>query len=787
MAKKKTDVSPPPDARAYFKRHLPLAALLAAAALLYLAAGVLSGQLSLADDYGYIVQYGHYDRPLNLAGLAQMFSGISKQEMLHDYYRPIYTVIRSIDYRFYGTSPTGFHATSLLFYLLAVGSAFAILRKLLPSTAAAFVGALLFAFHPIHVEAVAWIMAGGYAIAGALALLSFALYLSKRTWASTLAFAAAALTNPPAVVVPALLCGHMWLLPSSDPGEQRRRRTNCGWMAAVAAVVVYLNFVVFPQRYARAFFDSAVAARSWLANFFAYLRLMVFPLGLRAPYEGYIESLGDPRWMAGALGLLLVGAGIWVLRRRRPLVSFGLLWFLAGVLPTVTVWKNATGMADRYVFIASFGFVLAAIAMLSPQPGRGLSPGRYGTKAAAALGVLFLIFFAAVTWRRVRLWHDTESLFTDTLHKDPGNIFAARTLGRFYSVTTSSPQKAVPVLESIVRRTQAQLAKLDNASLLSFELYNLSELCNELGIVYRELRQFDKAIALFERAIAGIPNTGREAYRTADYYFQMGLAYDKMADARQRSAEQPEFVSAQEKALWCYQQSFERLPILSQAYQNAGLALVRLGRALEAKVLLEKAWTLTPNNVEVIGLLAKVYRETGEQAKADALYNEAIQKTERRQDKGALLSELQRSKAQTAEPLARPAAQSVDSDDQFIALFRQQKYQDALQMALARQKKDESPDPSLLNNIGLCNYKLARYAEAERAYLDALKLRPDYDTAMSNLSLVYAKQGRWDLAIAYAENALNLHPGDVGIARRLEAYRRQLPGTDDAGRTRPRP
>jgi tetratricopeptide (TPR) repeat protein len=787
MAKKKAEAAPPPDPKPFFKRQLPVAVLLAAAALLYVAAGVLSGQLNLADDYGYIVQYGHYDRPLSLAGLEQMFSGISKQEMLHDYYRPIYTLIRSVDYRLWGTSPTGFHVTSLLFYLLAVGSAYAILRKLIPSTSAAFFAALLFAFHPIHVEAVAWIMAGGYAIAGALALLSFALYLSKRTWTSTLAFAAAALTNPPAVVVPALLCGHMWLLPASDPGEQRRRRTNCGAMAAVAAVVVYLNFVAFPQRYARAFFDSAVAARSWLANFFAYVRLMVFPLGLRTPYEGYVENPVDPRFLAGAVGILLVGAGVLFLRKRRPLAAFGLFWFLAGVLPTVTVWKNATGMADRYVFIASFGFVLVAIAMLSPQPGRGLFPGRYGTKAAAALGVLFLVFFAAVTWRRVRLWHDTESLFTDTLHKDPGNIFAARTLGRYYSVTTSSPQKAAPFLESIVRRTQAQLAKLDNVSLLSFELYNLSELCNELGIVYRELGQFDKAIALFERAIAGIPNTGREAYRTADYYFEMGLAYDKMADARQRSADAAAFASAEEKALWCYQQSFERLPILSRAYQNAGLALVRLNRAPEARSLLEKARTLTPNNVEVIGLLAKVYRETGEQAKADALYNEAIQKTERRQDKGALLSELQRSKSQTAEPLARPAAQSVESGDQFIALFRQQKYQDALQMALALQKKDESPDPSLLNNIGLCNYKLARYAEAERAYLDAIKLRPDYDTAMSNLSLVYAKQGRWDFAIAYAEKALKLQPGDVGIARRLEAYRRQLPATDGAGRTGPRP
>jgi hypothetical protein len=152
MAKKKIEVAPPPNARPFFKRQLPLAVLLVAAAGLYIAAGVLSGQFSLADDYGYIVQYGHYDRPLNLTGLAQMFNGISKQEMLHDYYRPIYTLIRSIDYRLYGTSPCGFHVTSLLFYLLAVGSAYWIFRKLVPSVLAAFFGALLFAFHPIHVE-----------------------------------------------------------------------------------------------------------------------------------------------------------------------------------------------------------------------------------------------------------------------------------------------------------------------------------------------------------------------------------------------------------------------------------------------------------------------------------------------------------------------------------------------------------------------------------------------------------------------------------------------------------
>jgi len=81
-----------------------------------------------------------------------------------------------------------------------------------------------------------------------------------------------------------------------------------------------------------------------------------------------------------------------------------------------------------------------------------------------------------------------------------------------------------------------------------------------------------------------------------------------------------------------------------------------------------------------------------------------------------------------------------------------------------------------LNNIGLCYYKLARYPEAERAYLEAIKLRPDYDTAMGNLSLVYAKQNRLDLAISYAERALKLKPDDASVSRHLEEYYRQKSG-----------
>ena len=768
----------------FLKRQMPLAALLAATAIFYIAAGVLSGEFSVADDSAYIVEYGHFDRPLSLAGLSQIFNGISKEEMLHDYYRPIYVVVRTIDYRLHGTSPTGYHATSLLFYLLAVGAAYWILFKLSLSTRAALVGALLFALHPIHVEAVAWVMAGGYAIAGALALVAFALYLSRQTWASTLAFAAAALTNPPAAILPALLAGHMWILPAKETGERRRRRVNLGLMSGVAAVVVYLNFVAFPQRYARAFFDSGVAARSWLANFFATLRLMVVPLGLRTPYEGYVEKLSDPRWMAGAAGLLLMGSGVLILRKRSRLAAFGLLWFLLGILPTVTVWKNATGMADRYAFIASFGLVLAAISLLSARSKGGLLADDFhalARKSATVLAALFLALFAAVAWQRIQAWHDTETLFADTLRKDPANIFSARTLARYYSVVAASPDKAMPHLERSVQLTQERIAGLANSSLIHFEEYNLAELRNELGIVNRESGQYEKAVVLHEAAIAGIPNTGREGYRTAEYYFQMGLAYDKMGDLRKKTGDQPGFVAALEKALSCYQQSFERLPISSKSYQNAGLVLWRLGRLPEAETVLQRALTLTPNNLEVLGLLANVTMQSGNRTKAAALLDEALQKTAHRQGNPRLVSDLQRLKTRLAVEPEQPANPSFDAGASFAALFSQQKYDEALRVALSLVKGQDAPDPSLLNNIGLCYYKLANYPEAERAYLQAIKFRPEYPTAMDNLSLVYAKQKRLDLAISYAERALGLAPGDPNISRHLDAYHRQPSATSDRG------
>jgi hypothetical protein len=68
-AQEPADETVPPMSRPWLAPLVSLVVLLAVAAFLYTAAGVLSGEFSVADDSAYIVEHGHFDRPLNLVGL----------------------------------------------------------------------------------------------------------------------------------------------------------------------------------------------------------------------------------------------------------------------------------------------------------------------------------------------------------------------------------------------------------------------------------------------------------------------------------------------------------------------------------------------------------------------------------------------------------------------------------------------------------------------------------------------------------------------------------------------
>jgi hypothetical protein len=120
-----------------------------------------------------------------------------------------------------GLDPAVFHAVSVVLHVAAACLVMAILLRMTGSLAAACAGALLFALHPVQVEAVAWASGAKDLLAGVLSLAAIVLFLRRadaRTpqmrwlWlgAATFAFVLAMLAKPSAVVVPLVLLPIAW-------------------------------------------------------------------------------------------------------------------------------------------------------------------------------------------------------------------------------------------------------------------------------------------------------------------------------------------------------------------------------------------------------------------------------------------------------------------------------------------------------------------------------------------------------------------------------------------------
>ena len=99
-----------------------------------------------------------------------------------DYYRPLLTYSIVVDSLFWGVNPFGFHLTNLLLHALnAILVGHIIMRLAGPGKRyPALLGALVFALHPIHPEAVSWIAGRVDVLSAFFFLLTIRCYLAYR-------------------------------------------------------------------------------------------------------------------------------------------------------------------------------------------------------------------------------------------------------------------------------------------------------------------------------------------------------------------------------------------------------------------------------------------------------------------------------------------------------------------------------------------------------------------------------------------------------------------------------
>ncbi len=521
----------PADAPSLRHCHLIcLAAIALAAILVY--ANSFNGEFLwddrfLVQENLFIRDWGHVERIFTSdigAGAGSRYSA----------YRPLQILSYALDFSLYELDPRGFHVTNTLIHLFTAWAlywfGFLFLRNVWQAGAAA----LLFAVHPVHTEAVAYISGRADPLAGLFVLLAFVGYLKHRKlnqsrWIalSCIAFAGALLSRENAIIFPVLLL----LYERTHDRSINLKRIG----PPFAILIAYAVFRVFAQQPQSPASGVALLDRipSFLSAFFSYLRLLFVPTGLHMEYG--FRSFPFSHWSVLAGFALLAGLCVLIAKLRRPDLRFTLGWYGLALLPVSNIFPINAYMAEHWLYLPSMGaFLSLAILGRALWEKRGL-----WMRAAQTAGIAVLLFFFVQTIRQNATWKDPITFFRYTLKYAPGNgrLWTSLGLAEFEQGQT---ERAVRSLEKAVA-VDPGYAEAQNHLGYIYDLRNNGnerkaiglyrraieldpayvDAYNNLGAAYFETGRFEEAIAAFREAIRRNSNFAKGYANLAIVYFNM--------------------------------------------------------------------------------------------------------------------------------------------------------------------------------------------------------------------------------------------------------------------------
>jgi Flp pilus assembly protein TadD len=340
----------------------------------------------------------------------------------------------------------GYHFVNAVFHAVNGALLFLLLWRLTGLMPPAAVAAALFAWHPMHVESVAWVSERKDVLStffALLALLSYTQYARQNRrpdlWLALLFFALGLLAKPMLVTLPfVLLLLDYWPLDRMRNAARLRdttARQECGVRDFKRLIVEKIPFF-------------ALAAASCVVTCFAQqagqavVSLESLPLQYRLEYPPlavirYLLKLSWPAHLAffypyrpvagatlalAAAALVLITTATWLARKKSPCWLVGWLWFLGTLVPVIgLVQVGGASIADRYTYLPSIG-LFVAIAF-------GLYELKLFKKALPAVAALPLIACLLLTEKQIGFWHNSETLLRHTIAVTENNERAHYVLG----------------------------------------------------------------------------------------------------------------------------------------------------------------------------------------------------------------------------------------------------------------------------------------------------------------------------------------------------------------------
>jgi len=464
----------------------------------------------------------HITRPdlRSLHGLWRIWSDLGATQQ----YYPLLHSAFWMEYKLWGDATLGYHLANLLLHAAAAILVMLIMRRLgLPG---AWLAALIFTLHPVCVESVAWIAEQKNTLSIVFYLSAALLYLNfDRTrrgshyFLALALFVMALLTKTVTDTLPAALLVVFWWQ-RGRLGWKRDVLPLLPWFALGAAAGLFTAWV--ERRFVLAEgpdFALTLVERCLVAGraLWFYLGKLVWPADLMFFYPRW--KVDSAQWwqylfplaaLAALIGLCLLAP-----KRRGPLA--GALIFAGTLFPALGFFNVYpfiySFVADHFQYAASLGIIVPVAAGLASAV---TARTRRWAVAAACLALAGL---GVLTWQQCGMYHDMETLFQETIDRNPTCWIAHYNLGVLIAGTTGRMEEAIQHYREAARlKPDYAMAHYNLARALAETPERVPEAIEE----YRTVLRIDPASVDAHNnlglALAGIPGRLPEAieeYRAA--------------------------------------------------------------------------------------------------------------------------------------------------------------------------------------------------------------------------------------------------------------------------------
>ena len=400
--------------------------LLAVVALAY--ANTLGNQFVM-DDELYILRNPQVTDP----SLFRLFS----PNPVSAVFRPVTFATLALNWSLGGPIPAGYHFVNLLLHAAAVWLLYILLQQLLADVpdgkAVAFAAALLYAVHPIHTEAVDWVVGRAELLAAAFLFAGWILHLRDRPAASLACFALALLSKESAIAFfPLLFLGDYATGKWKPPARY-------AVAAGLSALYLGVLWKIQGGRFGPAeipMTDNPLAAlpAGWrvlnaLRVAWKYVALEAYPRALSCDYSfNQIPIYRDwrhtlPAAVAAAAG---VGAWIWAVRKRQAgWILAGGIYFAGFAVTANLLVPTGTIMGERLAYLPSAGFCLLLALIWNWLR-------RTRPNVAWELVAAVVLILSVRTIVRNRDWKDAFALYSSAVRAVPDDAKMHANLGGQY-------------------------------------------------------------------------------------------------------------------------------------------------------------------------------------------------------------------------------------------------------------------------------------------------------------------------------------------------------------------